>query len=410
MLESPVAELLFRRPRIFLTTLLCSLYSRIARVDGKDVRRPVGNTRRMLQMTAGKRVLSENVFALARLVVALAILSVRTSEAGADAMADAALMKRLRIEIEAIPELEREAKGVQILIDNLAGFQTEETRRRVNLAIGDLLEKQGDTERARFYHAQAAVPSEGSSPSGAAARDRILESLQKSKQYEELLAQSLKFRDAPSVTDYEYATLTHRAGLALANLRRTSEAVELALKAARERPSNEMYHTLETLSSLAKIQKDMASTLKGMHWLNNGSGDFGRSERFLGNLAHYEERSGNIDEAIRIRKQILDNYPQSQEFPFQLSEIIRLSFEKGDRETARVYCVKVLEGDYARNYREYARRMRDHIDGVTGPHGPAVGPTPRNIRFIVAINSLVVIAITVIFWARWRYGKSSGPP
>lgn len=322
---------------------------------------------------------------------------------GADAAADAALMKRLRTEIEAIPEAEREAKGVQILIDNLDEFKTEETRRRVNLSIGDLLKKQGNLDRSRFYHSQAAIHSDNPSPSGAAGRDRLLESLEQTKKYEELLKKALAYRDAPSVTDYEYATLTHRAGLALVHMRRTSEAIELAISAARERPSTELYHTIETLSSLAKIQKDLTSTLKGMRWLSAESGDFGRSERFLGNRAHYEERAGNIDEAIRLRKQILDDYPHSQEFPYQLSEIIRLSFEKGDRETARVYCGKILEGDYAEKYQKYASSMRDNIDGVRRP--PTVAPVPvtQGIAYIVVINSLALIAIAVITWPQWRH-------
>jgi hypothetical protein len=164
------------------------------------------------------------------------------------------------------------------------------------------------------------------------------------------------------VSDEQYAERTHRAGMELLLQHHTAEAVDLAIEAASIRPSMAMYRTVETLSSLAGVQKDTASNQKGMRWLRNKAGKFGQSPRFLGNLAHVEELAGEIEQSISTRQQIVTDFPDTPESAGQLDRITRLFLKQGDRVAARATAMMTLDGKYPTNYKATAQRILDVLD------------------------------------------------
>jgi hypothetical protein len=102
----------------------------------------------------GNTSLAWRAIALALIALAISEPKVLSSDdaVASNVKADEALMLRLRGEIEALPAAEREAKGVQILVDNVDKFITAEARRRVYLSIGDIYHKRGELDKAIPYH------------------------------------------------------------------------------------------------------------------------------------------------------------------------------------------------------------------------------------------------------------------
>jgi hypothetical protein len=256
------------------------------------------------------------------------------------------------------------------------------------------------------YHKKAGDSGGPASELTAVSQDHLMESLEKTRDLAKLLEISLKLREAPGLTASAYATLTHRAGVALADLGRTEEAVELVIDGATERPSERMYQALETVSIAAGIHKDKPSELRGMRWLNREAGDFGRSYRFLGNLAHSEEYGGNIDESLKIRKGVVTEYADKKESAHHLGKIVTLSFNRGDRDEARTYCVMILDGGYAEKHKVFARRMLSILDGnKDGASRDTVRTNGGYLSVLLSVNVVVALALAILYWMR-RSNKS----
>jgi tetratricopeptide (TPR) repeat protein len=225
--------------------------------------------------------------------------------------ADGELMKQLQARIESIPEPDRVRLGVEILVEHAEQFQSDFFRNRVYLSIGDLYKLQGNTERALEYFGKAGGPE--AEVIGSISRNRVFDTLESQDFQEDIPARAISSRDHLQVSDQEYADLTHRAAFALISSGKRVQAVDLAIQAAEQRPCARTFHVLETVSASADRPDDRAPLLRGMHWLARNSGEFGRTLRFLGNLAQAEEFAGNIDEAARIRLEIVAGFPDSPE-------------------------------------------------------------------------------------------------
>ena len=68
---------------------------------------------------------------------------------------DQGLMERMRVEIESIPEVDRERVGVEVLRARLSEFKSPVTKQRVLLSIGDLYGVLKENEESRSFYEQA---------------------------------------------------------------------------------------------------------------------------------------------------------------------------------------------------------------------------------------------------------------
>gem|GEM_PF-2090060 len=327
-------------------------------------------------------------------------------------LADSMLMQQIQRQVEAIPEAERLLKGRQILLDNVDKFQGDNARRRVYFSIGQLYKAEGDSANAMIYFEKGGASEDGSRM-GAFSREHVPDLLEAEGDAESIQKKALEFRDSADGTDEDFASFTQRAGMALIQAGDRDRAVELGIDAAKRRPCRATFGVLETLSGSANNgPTDNKSYLKGMRWLaSDRSGDFGQSARFLGNLAHAEEFSGNIDESIRIRQRIVEQYPKSENVVSHLYSISSMSFSQGDTETARSSLSKLAEGDFPDDVRARARNslngMLDQL-GVQAPRiaSPTVVPTPSRWRIVFVLANLLVLAlIGVLVFLKKRASK-----
>lgn len=345
-------------------------------------------------------------------VISILVLAVSVAAAGGsetdDATADAALMAHLRKQIEAFPPDEQEAKGLQVLLDSVSSFKTEASRQRVLLSIGDLYKRRGDAEKALEYHSQASGSEPDAGDVGGAARDRVLESLYDQGDFSALITRALEFRSMQGLSDREYATLTHRAGNGFLRLHRTAEAVDLAIDSAKTRPSADIFHVVETLANGAATQNDKSSYSKGMRWLRRESGEFARTLRFLRNLGHAEEEAGDIGESLKVRKEIVHEYPNTVDAAQEIGNIVRLCMMRGDQQTAQTYSAVLQKGNYPEKYKSYAARVQGRLEGNI--ESPPISPTPAVRKpgrgLILLLNALAIVGLLIAVWVRTRSKRS----
>jgi tetratricopeptide (TPR) repeat protein len=327
---------------------------------------------------------------------------------------DVHLMLRLRSRIMSIPESRRDVEGVGILLEHVEEFRDELTKKRVFLSIAELFVKLGDKEQSVIYFEKAgAMKSPGSDPSGvdSIARGRILDVLAGSEKRGGVEARALEYRDAPQVSDLEYAELTYRAAFELVASGKIEEGIRLATEAASSRPCDATYQYLETLANDAHSRGGALQWLRTMRWIEANGGSFGESERFLSNLAFTEEASGNIDEAIRVVEELTAAYPLS---PRAAEQLLRLSFlysKAGDDAKSRANTARVRDGDYPEEFRVMARRSLD-LSSDSGPPSADIDRngtgSPWRVAMLV-LNGLLVLAIVGFMWARRKSASGRRP-
>lgn len=327
---------------------------------------------------------------------------------------DVALMTSLQEQVMALPAESREEEGVKILLQHVGEFKDEATKRRVYLSIAELLAKQGDTAQSLVYFEKAgAMKSPGSDPSGvdSIARGRIPDVLAGSEKRGGVEARALEYRDAPQVSDLEYAELTYRAAFELVASGKIEEGIRLATEAASSRPCDATYQYLETLANDSHSRGGALQWLRTMRWIEANGGSFGESERFLSNLAFTEEASGNIDEAIRVVEELTAAYPLS---PRAAEQLLRLSFlysKAGDDAKSRANTARVRDGDYPEEFRVMARRSLD-LSSDSGPPSADIDRngtgSPWRVAMLV-LNGLLVLAIVGFMWARRKSASGRRP-
>jgi tetratricopeptide (TPR) repeat protein len=317
---------------------------------------------------------------------------------------DAELMQSLRGQIENLPENERNAKGLELLLKNVDKFKNDTLRQKVYLNIGELYKRMGDLDHAMIYFEKAGVADDD--VIGAVSRERLLDSLER-KALEPVIQKALELRDSATLSDDEFASLTYKAGVALIRQEKRDEAITLGIEAASQRPSVATFGMLETLANDANDPADREAYLKGMRWLSSetNSGDFGQSLRFLCNFAHAEEVAGNIDDSLKIRKAIVDRFPDEADTADQILSISRLSWARGDDETARKYLTILADGNYPEKVKRAGRSTLDSLNqqfGVKNAVEPLAARPKNTISYIVIVNVVVVVACVVLYVVRRR--------
>ena len=327
---------------------------------------------------------------------------------------DVALMLRLREQVMVLPDDRREEGGVKILLEHVAEFKDEATRRRVYLSIAELLAKLGDTEQSPVYFEKAGVSNSvetDSSEIDAISWGRLLDLLTETGKGSDVERRALAFRDKPDVSDLEYAELTYRAGRGLIEAGKVDEGIKLGLEAAKSRPSERAYEYLETLAADAAIRGHKSAWLETNRWIGKNSGDFGGTERFLSNLAFCEEDSGNLAEAIRVLERLTESYPLSPRAAEQLLRLSVLYSKAGDDAKSKANTARVRDGDYPEEFRAMARRSLD----LSSDSGPPSADIDRNRTAspwrmpLLVLNGLLVVAIVGFMWSRRKSASGRRP-
>ena len=347
-------------------------------------------------------------------VLGEALLGVITLLAGTAAEAqspppdeDTALMSRLQEQVMALPEESREEQGVKILLENVAEFKGEITKRRVHLSIAELLAKLGDTEQSLIHFEKAGVPkSQETASSGfdAISRGRFIDMLIETGKTTDVIERTLAFREGAGVTDDEYAELTYAAGRELIISGKFDEGITLGIEAAKSRPSKLAYQYLETLGGDAALRGDMTSGLKADHWLEKNSGPFGATERFLSNLAFSEEASGNLPRAIAVLERLANEHPKSPRLGQQLLRLSVLYSQVGDEEKSKAVVARVRDGSFPDEIKAIAKKSLEHDAGPEPglTHSLRIG-SALTWRFgLLLLNGILVFVILMIIRARRR--------
>lgn len=347
-------------------------------------------------------------------VLGEALLGVITLLAGTAAEAqspppdeDAALMSRLQEQVMALPEESREEQGVKILLENVAEFKGEVTRRRVHLSIAELLAKLGDTEQSLVHFEKAGESkSQETASSGfdAISRGRFIDMLIETGKTTDVIERALAFREGPGVTDDEYAELTYAAGRELIISGKFDEGITLGIEAVKNRPSKLAYQYLETLGGDAALRGHMTARLEADHWLEKNSGPFGATERFLSNLAFSEEASGNLPRAIAVLERLANEHPTSPRLGQQLLRLSVLYSQVGDEEKSKAVVARVRDGSFPDEIKAIAKKSLEHDVG-TEPgltHSLPIGlALPWRFTLLV-LNGILVFVILMIIRARRR--------
>jgi len=324
--------------------------------------------------------------------------------------ADVALMLRLREQVMAIPEERREAEGVKILLENVDAFQDETTKKRVYLSIAELLAKLGDKQQSLgfFEKAGTTAPDEtDSSGIDVVSRSRLLDLLNETGKRSDVEEKALAFRDKPDVSDSEYAELTYRAGRALIQAGKVDEGIKLGMEAAKNRPCERAYEYLETLAADAAIHGNDSVRLETKRWIWKHSGAFGVSERFLSNLAHCEENSGDVAAAIRVLEQLTESHPTSSRLGDQILRLSALYDEVGDKEKSKSLTARVRDGDFPAEVRARATRALEFdAQGTLPPMNrqPISAPPVRRFPLLLLNGGLILVILTLVLARRGWFG------
>lgn len=320
---------------------------------------------------------------------------------------DAALMARLRAQVMAIPEDRREEEGIKILLDNADRFHNLAMKKRVWLSIAQLYAKFGDTTRSiEFFEKAGASASPDDVPTAVdpIARSHLLDFLTNSGRGEDMAARASALRERTGVSDAEYAELTFRAAQKLITSGKVDEGINLGLEAAKSRPCTRAFEYLETLASDADIRGHKAVGLETMRWIRQHSGPFGETSRFLSNLAHVEEDSGNLSKAIGALEQLTTTDPLEPDAAAQLLRLAGLYSKAGDDEKSRTILTRVSDGDYVEEFRQMAKEAL----GVSADSGQGLaeiqssrGRSSWSIVLLV-VNGLIILALIGFMWARRR--------
>jgi tetratricopeptide (TPR) repeat protein len=343
-----------------------------------------------------------------KLLLVCCILALQNS-ATEPPVGDITLMRELQAEIEALPPDRRESEGVQVLLNNVSKFRSEEIQKRVYLSIAELLRSLGRADDSLVYFIKAGRPDgQAEYPSGIAAisRGKLLDALEQDGNDSAVLQQALNYRDAPSISDTEYAELTYKAGLSLISSGDLEAGVALGIEAAVGRPCIATYQCLETLLNDANLRNTVSSRdsyLKGMHWLRENSGDFGETRRFLGNLAHAEEASGNFLEAIKAVRRQVEKYPEPAHISASFLRLAGLYMQIGDNEQAKIYLRRVVEGDGPPELIQRAENALQLFPGETRvTNVMELEQSRSNSVLIVVLNSLFFTAVAGSWlWRRY---------
>lgn len=322
---------------------------------------------------------------------------------------DAALMAELRSRVESLPRDEQLEKGRQILVENVERFKGVEVRKRVHLSIANLYRESGDHASAVAYYEKAGV-TDGVGV-GAISRHDELDALEKVGDWSEILNKATAYRDAPNVTDPEYAEFTQRAAGAMIAAGDLRGAVDFVISTAEARPSPSTFGVVETISNrVNRGPGKREEYLRGMRWLEKNSHEFAQSLRFLCNLAHAEEMGENFERSLELRKEIVAKFPETADAGSQILSISRLSLMRGDSETARMYLRLLVEGSYPDQYKELGQQTLSALS-----NGGDM-PKPSNIRdrkpglswkWLVLMNVAAISIFTVgyLYFRRHRNKK-----
>lgn len=340
------------------------------------------------------------------LLAVITLLARTTAEAQSPPPAeDTALMARLQEQVMALPEESREEQGVKILLENVAEFKGEVTRRRVHLSIAELLAKLGDTEQSLVHFEKAGVSkSQETASSGfdAISRGRFIDMLIETGKTTDVIERALAFREGPGVTDDEYAELTYAAGRELIISGKFDEGMKLGIEAAKSRPSKLAYQYLETLGGDAALRGHMTARLEADHWLEKNSGPFGATERFLSNLAFVEEASGNLPRAIAVLERLENEHPASPGLGQQLLRLSVLYSQLGDEEKSNSVLARVRDGSHPDEIKAIAKKSLE-LDVGPEPgltHSLPMGPALTWRFALLLLNGILVFVILMIIRAR----------
>ena len=179
-------------------------------------------------------------------------------------------------------------------------------------------------------------------------------------------ATALVRRDRPGVSDSEYAELTYIPGQNLIASGKVNEGITLGIEATKNRPCEMAYSYLETLAGDAAIRGHKEVSLQTYRWLEKNSGSFGATERFLSNLAHTEEDSGNLPDAIRVLERLTESHPNSRELGEQLLRLSLIYYQVGDEEKSTAIRVRVRDGDFPEEIKARAKRSLE-LESNQGP-------------------------------------------
>ena len=213
-----------------------------------------------------------------------------------------------------------------------------------------------------------------------------------------------EYRSLPNLTDEEYAEYTYKAGFALIASGDLDAGVDIGIQAATERPCSAVFEVLETLAHDANRPDIKGPYLRAMRWLRTNSNKFGHSARFLSNLAHAEEDSGNLADSIAIVEHLSTKYPHS---PEHLLRLAGLYMNAGFSEKARTCLSRVSEGDFSEAFRERAQLALGLMPDQSSTDLPEVAITTdsNRVTFILLGGLMfmgVVIWCLVKVTAVWR--------
>lgn len=317
-----------------------------------------------------------------------------------DQQHDEALHRELRKEIEAIPEDSRLQQGAQILEANVERFRTDDFRQRVKLSIGELNAKLGNLDEAKKSLGEAAV---GSNPflrevSG----ERLVDQLAEEGRYDDAIEQALLLRQESS-SEEAYASLTHRAAIAAINSGHSAQAVDLVIELAERQKSENAYSILRTVGSLSKSKGDRESYERATNWLINHGGQLASNPDFLGSLAIDKQAQGDLEGSITIRKQLIQDFPNSRDVASHTLAIAQLNYSLGNKKEAKEYFEQIINSDYSEEYKTLAKQSLDILEG----RDPSATDAPSTASgsfglWIVVVNILLFLAIAAYFlWKRY---------
>jgi hypothetical protein len=141
-----------------------------------------------------------------------------------------------------------------------------------------------------------------------------------------------------------------------------------------------------------------------MRWISMQSGAFGETERFLSNLTHVEEDSGDLSGAIVALERLTAANPRSPRAAAQLLRLSGLYSKAGDDKKRKAILIRVRDGDYPEEFREMARRALD--SSVNSGQGLAEIQSGKGSgsasNLILLVNGLIVLGLIGVMWARRR--------
>jgi tetratricopeptide (TPR) repeat protein len=156
---------------------------------------------------------------------------------------------------------------------------------------------------------------------------------------------------------------------------------------------------LEVVAVDCMVHGDLAHYESHLAWIVTHLPECSQSPRFLGNYAHALQVNGNLEESLRIRKQITTDFPLDQRHGEHLLEVANMLSELGRLAEAKEWYERVAalpaNGEKDMAIVELAEK---NLSGVKARlQAPAlvpmaeVGPD-RGRKWILGLNAICIVA------------------